>query len=94
MKQATIRLTDELDAFVRAEAERRERSYSATVRELISAVQALAVTTGEPTPASVESEGRPIPWAGMVDDPTLVNARDLDRTLREGWADAILGDRR
>ncbi|HSL83057.1 MAG TPA: hypothetical protein VLF66_09780 [Thermoanaerobaculia bacterium] len=47
------------------------------------------------TRALVGSEEKPreIPWAGIVDDPDMPAARDMEEYLAETWADAIHRDR-
>lgn len=80
MKRTTVTLPDDLAALTRREAERRKTSVSEVVR------------------TALDHELRPggrreIPWAGLVEDPELAPARELDRELSASWADDIAGDR-
>lgn len=80
MKRTTVTLPDDLAALTRREAERRNTSVSEVVRSAL---------VHELRPGGK----RDIPWAGMVDDPEVALARDVDRELSATWADDIVGDR-
>lgn len=82
MTRTTITLPDDLSALLKDEARRLGTSVSAVVRNLV-------------TRGLVGSEEKPreIPWAGIVDDPDMPAARDMEEYLAETWADAIHRDR-
>lgn len=82
MTRTTITLPDDLNALLKDEARRLGTSVSEVVRNLV-------------TRALVGSEEKPreIPWAGIVDDPDMPAARDMEEYLAETWADAIHRDR-
>ena len=83
MRRTTIALTDEVADLLSEEARRRRTSVSAVARELL-------------TEGLVGSEAKPreIPWAGIIDDPAMPAARDLEEILEREWPDAIDRDRR
>ncbi len=82
MTRTTITLPDDLNALLKDEARRLGTSVSEVVRNLV-------------TRALVGSEEKPreIPWAGIIDDPDMPAARDMEEHLAETWADAIHRDR-
>jgi hypothetical protein len=82
MKRTTITLTDELAELVAREAERRRMNVSEFMRTLIK--ESLVGTSEKP---------REIPWAGLINDPALVRAEDLDEALSKNWAHDIDRDR-
>ncbi len=67
MKFITITLSEELAEFVEREAHRQRASVSEVIRRLLSR-------------AFIGTEERPrqIPWAGIVNDPSLVHGKDID----------------
>lgn len=78
MRRTTITLPDEVADLLSEEARRRRTSVSAVARELL-------------TEGLVGSEAKPreIPWAGIIDDPHVPPARDLEKLLEREWPDAI-----
>jgi len=72
MKRTTITLSlsDELAELVKREAQRQRSSVSEVIRRLLS--QAFMGTEERP---------RQIPWAGIVNDPTLVHGERIDEEL-------------
>ena len=82
MARITISLPDHLNALLKDEARRRGVSVSEVVRDL--------VTEGL---LGFEDKPREIPWAGIIDDPNMPQAADLEEYLAQTWADAIQGDR-
>ena len=82
MKRATISLPDDLAELVDSEARRRQTSFSEVVRLFL--VQGLVGSPEKP---------RKIPWAGMVDDPSMVPAERMEEYLTEHWANDIDRDR-
>ena len=83
MKRITIALSDELAELVEREARRQSASVSEVIRRLLS--QALVGTEEGP---------RKIPWAGIVNNPSLVHGKDIDEKLDRDWGDDIVRDRR
>ena len=83
MKRTTITLSDELAELVEREARRQRASVSEIIRRLLS--QAIIGTEERP---------RQIPWAGIVNDPSLVHGKDIDGELDREWSDDIDRDRR
>jgi predicted transcriptional regulator len=83
MKRTTITLTDELAELVAAEANRRRMTVSELMRHLIR--ESLVGTPEKP---------RDIPWAGLIDDPAMVRAEEMDDALSKNWANDIDRDRR
>jgi metal-responsive CopG/Arc/MetJ family transcriptional regulator len=81
MKRATITLPDDLANLVDSEARRRQTSFSEVVRLYL--VQGLVGSTEKP---------RKIAWAGMVDDPEMVPAEQMEGFLREHWVNDIHRD--
>lgn len=79
MKRTTITLPDDLADLIGREARRRETSVSELVRRLI--VKGLGA-----------GERREIPWAGLFEDPGMLNGGELDRGL-EDWENDIDRDR-
>lgn len=82
MKRTTISLPDDLAELIEHEAKRQGVSVSEWIRRAVRK----AVLGGD-------SGTRPIPWAGIFDDPTMVRARDLDTELEQSWADDLDRDR-
>lgn len=82
MTRTTISLPDDLSALLKDEARRQGASVSEVVRNLVS--ERLLGSEEKP---------REIPWAGIIDDPTMPAARDMEEYLAETWADAIQRDR-
>jgi hypothetical protein len=66
----TLSLSDELAELVKREAQRQRSSVSEVIRRLLS--QAFMGTEERP---------RQIPWAGIVNDPTLVHGERIDEEL-------------
>jgi hypothetical protein len=83
MKRMTITLTEELADLVAREADRRRMTVSELVRTLIK--ESLLGSPERP---------RDIPWAGLVDEPAMVHAEDMDQALSKAWADDINRGRR
>lgn len=83
MKRATITIPDDLAELVDREAVRRQTSFSEVVRQFI--VQGLSGAGEKP---------REIPWAGLVNDPSLAPAERLDEELAKHWAHDLDRDRR
>jgi Arc/MetJ-type ribon-helix-helix transcriptional regulator len=83
MKRTTVTLPEDLSELLGDEARRRRTSVSAVVRELIT--EGLTGSAARP---------REIPWAGIVDDPQMPPARELEQVLEREWPDAIGRDRR
>jgi hypothetical protein len=81
MKRTTISLPDDLDGLLRDEARRIGTSVSEIVRRLIR--RSLLGSEDEP---------REIPFAGIIDDPDMVQSDRIEEYLDETWTDAI--DRR
>lgn len=82
MTRTTVSLPDDLSALLKDEARRQGTSVSEVVRNLVS--EGLLGSEDKP---------REIPWAGIIDDPTMPAARDMEEYLAETWADAIQRDR-
>lgn len=82
MTRRTISLPEDLSALLKDEARRKGTSVSEVARNLIS--EGLLGSEEKP---------REIPWAGIIDDPTMPAARDMEEYLAETWADAIQRDR-
>jgi hypothetical protein len=78
MKRTTITLTDELAELLAREAERRRMTVSELMRNLIT--ESLLGSQEKP---------RDIPWAGLVDEPAMVRAENIDEVLSKTWADDI-----
>lgn len=80
--RTTISLPEDLSALLKDEARRQGTSVSQVVRTIVSE-------------SLLGSEERPrkIPWIGIVDDPNMPAARDMEEYLAETWADAIHRDR-
>lgn len=83
MRRTTISLSDELAELLSEEARRQRISVSALARDLLS--EGLVGSEAKP---------RKIPWAGIIDDPEIPAARDLEEVLDHEWPDAIDRDRR
>lgn len=83
MKRTTISLSDELAERLLREAQRQQTSVSEVARRLLS--QAFLGTRERP---------RRIPWAGIVNDPSLTHGKNLDEELARKWVDDIDRDRR
>lgn len=83
MRRITISLPDDLDDLLRDEARRRSRSVSEVVRKLVA--RSLLGTEKEP---------REIPFAGIMDDPDMVQSDQIEEFLEETWTDAIDRHRR
>lgn len=77
MKRTTITLSEDLEFLVSREAERRQSSVSAVIRELV------AKGLGAPS-----NRRRTIPWAGLFHDPKMVAGENFEEALK-GWGDAI-----
>ena len=75
MKRITITLSDELAELVQCEARCQRASVSEVIRRLLS--QALI---------GREEGPRQIPWAGIVNDPSLVHGKDIDQELDREWS--------
>ena len=82
MKRTTITLSDELAELVEREAHRQHASVSEVIRRLLS--QAFMGTEERP---------RQIPWAGIVNDPSLVHGENIDEELEREWGDDLDRDR-
>ena len=82
MTRTTISLPDDLSALLKDEARRQGTSVSEVARNLIS--EGLLGSEEKP---------REIPWAGIIDDPTMPPSDRLEEYLAETWADAINRDR-
>ncbi|MBI5948707.1 MAG: ribbon-helix-helix protein, CopG family [Chloroflexi bacterium] len=82
MKRTTITWPEELADAVGREARRRRVSVSEFVRESVQA-----------NIRRVPGKKRRIPWAGIIDDPSLPAAADLDAVLAEHWTEDIARDR-
>lgn len=82
MTRATITLSDDLASMVRLEAQQRQISFSEVVRDYLSR----ALLGGS-------ERRRVLPWAGLINDPTMIPAARMDDELSESWADAIDRDR-
>ena len=82
MKRTTITLTDELAELVAREADRRRMTVSELMRNLIR--ESLIGTSEKP---------RDIPWAGLINEPSMVRAEKVDEALSKNWADDIDRDR-
>ena len=82
MKRTTITLTEDLAELVAREADRRRMTVSELMRNLIK--ESLLGSPEKP---------REIPWAGLVDEPAMVHAEDVDKALSKTWADDINRDR-
>jgi predicted transcriptional regulator len=76
-------LTNELAELVAAEANRRRMTVSELMRHLIR--ESLVGTAEKP---------RDIPWAGLIDDPAMVRAEEMDDALSKNWGNDIDRDRR
>lgn len=83
MKRTTISLPDDLAGLLRDEARRRNTSVSEVARKIIS--QSLLGSEDKP---------REIPFAGIIDDPDMVQSDRIEEYLEETWTDAIDRDRR
>lgn len=83
MRRLTISLPDDLDNLLRDEARRRSTTVSEVVRKLVA--QFLLGTEKKP---------REIPFAGIMDDPGMVQSDQIEEFLDETWTDAIDRDRR
>lgn len=83
MRRTTISLPDDLASLLKDEANRRSTSISEVARKLIAE-------------GLLGSEKRPreIPFAGIVDDPEMVQSDQLEGYLAETWTDAIDRSRR
>ncbi len=78
MKRITIAIPDDVSELVVHEASRQGVSVSEWIRRAI-----------RNTILGGTSSSRPIPWAGIFEDPNLVRGRDLDAELEKTWADDI-----
>ena len=83
MTRTTISLPEDLADLLRDEARRRSTSVSEVVRKLVA--QSLLGTEHKP---------REIPFAGIMDDPGMVQSDQVEDFLDETWSDAIDRDRR
>ena len=83
MRRTTISLPDDLDDLLRDEARRRNTSVSDVVRKLVARFL-----------LGTEDEPRAIPFAGIMDDPDMVQSDQVEEFLDETWTDAIDRDRR
>jgi metal-responsive CopG/Arc/MetJ family transcriptional regulator len=83
MRRTTISLPDDLTDLLRDEARRRSTSVSEVVRRIIA--QSLLGSEAKP---------REIPFAGIIDDPEMVQSDQIEDFLEETWTDAIDRDRR
>ena len=82
MKRTTIAIPDDLSELVVHEANRQGISVSEWIRRAI-----------RNTILGGTSSSRPIPWAGIFEDPDMVRGRDVDERLEKTWADDIDRDR-
>jgi metal-responsive CopG/Arc/MetJ family transcriptional regulator len=80
VKRITITLPEEVEELVRYEAERQGSTISEIIREAVVSYL-------------TDTSPREVPWAGMVDDPTMTAASQLEETLRS-WPDAVHRRRR
>ncbi len=82
MRRTTISWPAEVAEAVEREAERRRKSVSEIVRESV-----VAHLFGQ------RKKARAIPWIGMIDNPKMVQGKDVDDYLAAHWADDIARDR-
>ncbi len=83
MTRTTISLPDDLALLLRNEAKRRGRTVSDLVRTAL--ITALLGDREAP---------RQVPWAGIVDDPDMIQGTTIDEALSRSWAHDLDGDRR
>lgn len=82
MRRTTITWPEEMARAVERTARRRKTSVSAMVRELVG--------------KQLSEERKTSPFAamvGVINDPKVPNAVDMDAELAKTWADAIANDR-
>lgn len=82
MKRTTIVLPDDLADLVDHEASRLGISVSELIRRFVR--QAFMGTPAKP---------RKIPWAGILNDPSMVHGENVEEELRRSWADELDRDR-